>query len=83
MCRWYRVEETETAGGDPTVWALGNGGTLFMEAYVRISGPSDLLLPRRVVATGPTRASARASAVRALSRYDDTYQVVPRPDARV
>jgi hypothetical protein len=79
MYRWYRIEETETAGGSPTMWSTETGGVLFIEAYKRISGPSDYVLPRRVVGTGPTRVSARASAIRALSRYDDTYHIVPRP----
>lgn len=51
-------------------------GEVFIFGYERVSGPDDAHMRRRVVGTGRSRASARASAVRALSRWDSTYHIV-------
>lgn len=84
MCNWYRVAETETAGGHPTQWAsddeAGRGlEGIFLMAFVRVSGPADTVMPRRVFAVGARRAQTQASAIRTLRHYDPSYHIVPRP----
>lgn len=83
MPDWYRVKETETTTAQPTQWHMENGEKTFMVQYVRVSGPSDRKLPRRLVAMGPTRQRAFASARRVLRRYDPMYQLISRPQTRV
>jgi hypothetical protein len=84
MCDWYRVSETETAGGHPTQWASldeeGRGVTgIYLVGFVRVSGPDDRKMPRRVFFVGARRAQTQASALHALRRYDPMYRIVPRP----
>lgn len=43
---------------------------------LRDGGGNDVRVPRRCVGIGPTRASARRSLTRAISRYDSSYRLV-------
>lgn len=75
MCDW--VVKGLNAGGDPEQYHDADGNELFLLTALRVSGPSDDKMPRRVIGTGSTRDAARRSLGRALSRYDRTYWVVP------
>jgi hypothetical protein len=76
MPDWMVYGNLATAGNEPVRFHDEHGKEVFAYGYIRISGPGDATMPRRVIGTGDTRASAATSAVRALRRHDSTYHVV-------
>lgn len=82
MCKWYRVAETETAGGHPSQWYTTDG-MKFQVAYIRCSGPGDEEMPRRVCAVETHRNDAEIEVKVALRMCDPRYQIVSRVEAGV
>lgn len=80
--KWYRTEDSETAGGNPTQW-FTSSGVYYLVAYIRCSGPGDEETPRRVCGLEANPRAAEAEARTALLSLDRNYQIVTRTEAGV
>jgi hypothetical protein len=81
MASWQVLSQTVTSSGDPQQFFVKpedvSAIEMFVIAAVRVSGGNDARMPRRVIGTGHTRASARRSLDETLSGYDSSYRLVP------
>ena len=81
MPSWVIISQTVTAGGDPAQFHVDaiheHEREVFLIAALRITGPDDNEMPRRLVGLGDTRARARVALDDAFTRYDSSYRLVP------
>lgn len=82
MCNWYRLADSETAGGNPTQWYTADG-VQFLVAYIRCSGPSDVELPRRVAVLDAHATHAYYRAWDTVTSIDPAATIVSRVQAGV
>ena len=81
MYRWIRIRGENgwliSGGRSDPARVMTEEGYEHIAAYYREGGPGDeKRMPRRVEGRGSTRAQARASARRIISRYDPSPDLV-------
>lgn len=76
MYSWVRFSQMTDQSGRPRQF-FNAEGEVFIIGYKRVSGPSDAVLPRRVVGMGATRDLATANGMEAMRAYDASPTIVP------